>query len=149
MNPTPERQVFIKTVRSDGRSIYARGPLARTYEIGKRYTFPRQLPAHVGGRLADERNLFEAYRYRPEYPAGSRALLCFGVCQRREVPVIPVDEAVWAQDDFGWHRASRKTCTDFEVIGEIFMPNEQRDGEGLALHLDSIEPIDVSTIPVA
>jgi hypothetical protein len=124
------KTVFIKTVRSTGRSVYARGPLARMYEIGKRYTFPEHLPAHVGSDLGKLGNLASTYRYRPEPIGGNRCLLCLGETKTKGVPVMGAWCRMW--DDGEYREACRypemrRTSCDFEVIGEIFMPSHLRD----------------------
>jgi hypothetical protein len=76
---------------------------------------------------------------RPEPSGGSRLLLCLGTTEQREVPVLPVDfPEVWSAekafgrdgctDPYYWFEG-RRTSTDFQVIGEVFMPTAMRDKE--------------------
>jgi hypothetical protein len=118
------KTVFIKTVRSTGRSVWARGNLARTYEIGKRYQFTEELPAHVGGDLGSYRGIEAAYKNRPESMGGSRVLICLGPTVQRDVPCFDIWAGNWRRADLGLDVSERRTSTDFEVIGEIFTPSD-------------------------
>jgi len=120
--------MFFKTVRHDGKSIYARGPLCRTYEIGKRYRFPKSRPAHVflGDMNPDGSfNFDQTYTCRAESSGGNRVLICYGEVKRQMVPCFDIYSDVWdftnyvSIDDRMEHK---NTCADFVVIGEIPLP---------------------------
>lgn len=121
--PQPDdRTVFVKTVRSNGHSVYARGYLCQTYEIGKRYQFHPKLPAHVGMSLYSYCNLRDAYEGRPEHSGGSRLLLCIGTMSKELVPVFDITLPTWKPGLCNYEYI--RTSTDFEVIGEVFVPKE-------------------------
>lgn len=138
------KTVFIKTVRSTGRSVHARGKLARIYEIGKRYTFNKEFPAHVGDDLEsysieNDSSLEAAYKCRPECNYGNRVLLCYGETKEKILTIYPTHINFWGvtpASDYSY-QVYRRTSVDFEVIGEIFMPKDQIDVEN---------PIDEVTI---
>ncbi len=115
--------MFFKTVRSDGTSVYAHGKLARKYEVGKRYRFPEQCPAHVftfpGTTKLDSDMI---YNCRAEEQGGNRVLICYGELEERCVPCFDIYSSWWnfSMEDVPMER--RHCSTDFVVIGEIALP---------------------------
>ena len=116
-----KRQMFFKTVRSDGRSLFAHGSLSRIYEVGKRYKFPKKLPAHVFTLKELGLNDFDSdrvYNYRLESGRGNRVLICYGFVKEEQVPCFDVFGS-WNFDAPYIPTARRSTSYDFMVIGEV------------------------------
>lgn len=122
-----KEQVFFKTVTEDYKSLYARGDLSCTYQIGKRYLFHPDFPAHVFMRKNFDLNNVEScenlYLGREEYTGGNRVLVCYGELKIRSVPCFYIYESTW---DFNNITATAKhsifTSTDFTVTGELALP---------------------------
>jgi hypothetical protein len=146
------KTLFFKTVRNNYTSVWAAGPFKKTYNIGQRYQFDRNHPAHVflvnheGSRLvptdfynASPRKA-ELWKQEAAFPAellntvyflraevsGSRVLICFGEVELVAVPVMGVRSEVW---DFGYDRFQepRFVSCDFVVIGEIHPKRRDMD----------------------
>lgn len=132
MTNTP--QIFFKTVRTSGKSLWVPDPLARTYKIGQKYTFPSGAPAYIYG--LDQTGRFRAgsyfpfpkqdlswshdviYAKRAEASVGNRVLICFGFVERRDIPFCSIDSPIW---DFSNKGYIYDFCSnEFIVIGEIF-----------------------------
>ena len=127
------KQIFFKTVRENYTSVYARGPLCREYQIGKRYVFPAHLPAHVFIDIDDnydssDINVFspdDVYNIRSESSGGNRVLICLGEVIKKKVLCFDITFPIW---DFnvsymGDYYEIRHTCYDFLVVGEIPLPD--------------------------
>lgn len=118
--------MFFKTVKSDGKSVWARGPLCRTYVVGKRYRFRKEFPAHVFSgtfKTDGSLNVEETYLGRMEASRGNRVLICYGEVVEKTVPCIDVSSACWDLLGFIYETANRETCADFVVIGELPLPS--------------------------
>ena len=126
------KQIFFKTVREDGTSVWAIGQYCRRYEVGKHYKFDPRTPAHVFGLDTEYSciepqsstayfpeqsiNHNEIYAQRAESNGGNRVLICYGEVKIQKVPVCHLFEdwdltKAWTE----W----RFTSDDFDVIGEI------------------------------
>jgi hypothetical protein len=121
------KQMFFKTVKSNGRSVFARGSLCRTYKVGKRYRFRKEFPAHVfSGILNRDGSLNGEYTYdeRPELIRGNRVLICYGEVVKKQVPCLDVSLDCWdlSGNSDNWVTRERETCADFVVIGELALP---------------------------
>lgn len=138
-------QIFFKTVRRDGSSVWAIGSYRTIYKIGQRYQFDAATPAHVFGfkdgaiasadacEFYPKQNVFNydwIYGNRAE-PAGTRVLIGYGVVNREKVPVCSVTSN-W---DFSQavHR-SRFVSRDFTIIGEV-KPSHRLDRQEEPFHL--------------
>ena len=137
------KQIFFKTVRTDGKSVLATGVLEKTYEIGKRYTFSKDLPAHGFKGHADE-SWHKIYSNRKEDSMGNRVLICWGECERKTIKIfsfwkyegkrIRLSTVLKELFEFSSSCCVRETILvseDFEVIGEIFVPMDWISGEYL------------------
>jgi hypothetical protein len=121
------KQMFFKTVTEKYTSLYARGSLARTYKVGKRYRFSQSRPAHVFmGEFNDDGSLNaeDTYSYRSEENGGNRVLICFGEVIKRFVPCFDIRQEIWDYSDNATYisKAEKFTCADFVVIGELPLP---------------------------
>lgn len=114
------KQIFFKTVRSTGESVHAIGKFNRTYEVGKRYRFPKAFPAHV--YLPRDKHAIssdQVYKDRPEGSYGNRVLICYGeVKLGARVPRFPVNDD-WHLENIQCYTTYRDCSTDFVVVGEI------------------------------
>ena len=122
-----KEQVFFKTVTEDYKSLYARGDLSCTYQIGKRYLFHPDFPAHVFERRDVDWNDVESceslYLGREEYTGGNRVLICRGLAEEKIVPCFPIYKANWNFDDISKEDfRTVLTSTDFTVTGELALP---------------------------
>jgi len=128
------KQIFFKTVRRDGKSVLATGVLEKTYEIGKRYTFSKDLPAH-GFKDHNNDSWYKIYLNRKEDVRGSRVLICWGKCKCKTIRVfsfwnyegkkVRLSTILKELTQFCSPCCENKTVLvseDFEVIGEIFVP---------------------------
>lgn len=122
-----EKQLFFKTVRSNGDSVWACKGLKRNYKIGQRYTFPSELPAHV---FASKRKnaLRDIYDSRCESSGGNRVLICWGKLDYEYIPCIDIHEKKWDREKL-IHKSLKECSDDFEVVGEIFVPNAYKSSE--------------------
>jgi hypothetical protein len=118
-------QIFFKTVRENYRSLYAHGMLARTYKVGSRYKFPKNLPAHV---FTTESRTFSGfldsdavYKNRAEAGGGNRVMICYGVVEEKRVPCFSIGNETWNFGDY-IPMETRLTSSNFVVIGEIKLP---------------------------
>jgi hypothetical protein len=120
------KQIFFKTVRENYRSIYARGPLVRTYTVGKRYKFPKSRPAHVFTHWENFKHwqdiADEIYGSRKESLGGNRVMVCYGEVISREVPCFDISDSNWDFTTAKAHLDTKDTCRDFIVIDEIPLP---------------------------
>ncbi len=144
------KQIFFKTVRNDYTSVWAIGKYSRRYEIGKRYTFDPELPAHVfglnscgeyftpySGSKFIEQNIDhqQVYEQRAEN-SGSRVLICYGEVKLKQIPVCDIGQDWDFSDEWNTSPKWRFTSSDFVVVGEIDPPDgrvqdtleEKRDG---------------------
>lgn len=85
-----KKQIFFKTVRHDGSSVWAPPGLGRVYEIGKTYRFRRNLPAHVF-KPDPYSNLDATWWVRAEGTGGKRVLICWGIANLQIVPVVKIE----------------------------------------------------------
>jgi hypothetical protein len=125
------KQIFFKTVRKDGSSVWAIGKFKTHYEVGKTYKFPASHPAHVF--LVDENShclypqhtgtpaaIFDGdvvYKSRAERSGGSRVLICYGEVKAKYVPTYEIDGNWNLNHKPGM--AHRYVSSNFTVIGEI------------------------------
>lgn len=124
--------VFTKGVLDDYSSLYARGKLEHIYAPGTRHTFSEALPAYCNCALKDNSNLVGAWIHRAEAYNAKRLLICYGNHDHKKVRIAYV-----ASDSFrevcrtgelpksNWYiqDTANYISTDFEVIGEIFVPS--------------------------
>ena len=116
-----ENQVFFKTVRPDGSSVWAPKGLSQIYEIGKTYKFPYELPAHVF--VLPDMAIADVWDFRAEAGGGNRVLICYGNLETRRVPCLSVSYyAIWNFKKDVYKYVTRECSTEFTVIGEIFPP---------------------------
>lgn len=154
------KQAFFKTVRINGRSVWAAKQYARHYVFNGRYEFSSEQPAHVFGLWQDlgkgmwrnaplsldeqlppqdfgfgRKDLIYVNRAAP---MGCRVLLCYGEAEVRSVKVCEVNYP-W---DFSKARdALILTSRDFTVLGEIhpsFECKEHADRESSSF-VDSLK----------
>ena len=117
------KQMFFKVVRKNGDSVWAIGRFKQNYQIGKRYRFTKQSPAHVFIPDAPWTKMDSIYSNRPEGYAGSRVLICYGETERRKVACFDIN-GNWNLNTNPaklLHKI-RNVSTDFTVIGEL-IPN--------------------------
>lgn len=123
------KKIFFKTVKSDGASVWAPEPLGRKYEIGKNYKFSEKLPAHVFD--GEDRSLVDNYRFRVEKLGGNRVLICWGNIATEFITIFDIYEKRWFEEDIECikYKYISRISTNFEVIGEIFVPQSWRNKE--------------------
>jgi len=118
-------QVFFKTVRSDGSSLWAHPPLKKTYVIGQRYQFDKRLPARVfGDHFIQADGTFDperVYNDRAESGGGNRVFVCRGNFFKLLVPVLDIGD-LWTFSHTEHYLAEQSCSSDFVVIGEIPLP---------------------------
>ena len=119
-----QKQLFFKTVRSDGSSVWAPPGLGRVYEIGKTYRFPKWAPAWLWSYQPMNRLVFS---WRPESNAGNRVLICWGFVSLFDAAMIPVACFDTAESVTGFEY--RYGSTYFTVVGEVFVPSDWRTAE--------------------
>ena|SRR3990167_2440461 len=120
------KSIFFKTVRSTGRSVWAKGKFNLKYEIGKHYEFDPEFPAH--GFRYPCCNLDSIHEGRLGSRGGNRVLICYGEYSLyKAVLYIPIElkSKYWTKSYVKEH--NRKTyayltSSSFDVIGEIFVP---------------------------
>ena len=158
------KQIFFKTTRESGASLYAVGKYKQIYKIGKSYQFSEKTPAHVfllkqerdksmssycwnyhipnsvdnvpPEQILDDHDLI--YKNRAEKTTGNRVLICYGELSPRRVPVCNIAfnwDFRYAIEKWRW------TSTDFIVIGEIIpkykdKENGRNDSDLLKINSD-------------
>ncbi len=133
------KQIFFKTVRKDGGSVWAVGKYRQIYEVGKRYVFDPALPAHVFGmnENTESKPYISLYRVSPhacrEFPvqslndqqliyrkraesSGTRVLIGYGQVRNARVPYCHIGSH-W--DFRNLCSTTQWVCDDFTIIGEI------------------------------
>lgn len=141
------KQIFFKSVRKDGSSLYAIGKYKKKYKLGQTYTFDEKTPAHVFVVCKDIKHgvytrlyTFDKqgnydlnnipfhkqqliYSYRAESSVAEKVLVCYGELSLRAVRICDVDEN-WDFNDLATCSSCNQfTSTNFTVIG-VIVPTE-------------------------
>lgn len=159
------KNIFFKSVRKDGSSLYAIGKYKKKYKLGQTYIFDEKTPAHVFVVCKDiefdsyqriltfqDESTYDLhdipldnqqliYNYRAESSVAEKVIICYGELKIRNVPICDIDENWDFEHEYKCSYTDIFTSTSFTVIGQIVPQRQHVADEGRIPGLKIIKDI--------